>query len=504
MVNLFSKTRSILAIDLSNDLLTKVALVASDGERFSLEGWDYYSEQNNGNTDFLQNFKPEAVTVALSDAHTLCFAVPDLTSFNLEMEKRKRGLSVQTQYSDFLKISNSSILAAVHKDMAEEVLKSVRDTFPNIPKVSINHSMAALFYIYLRSYRPQPEIRTAIVHWAGNVVSILVAQTEIPIWEGSIDLKTEDREEAYSEISALLQSANEKLSASQYNLILLAGDCDGNDLRKMRNFADQVELISPYRNGAFELGRGLGTRRKEAQVDGYQLAVAIGCAGMLLEGVGLNLADTDVEIYNELPMERIIEVEQTVINMVSTKVKAAIKKTVPLLLEQAQLLVAGLIIAIGLFGYRFYNNYQEELKLSQEILKEETRANELADIRTKYDEYNRKIKTIKERSIAIGEIAKEQLIVRTVLKEIDSRIPKGIVFSELTIEDRTVRVRGYAPDKLAVFDFAKKIGTSINLFADVIPTYDDKTNIGNYEITFRYIGEIPINNFSAVTINGNK
>lgn len=496
MVNFFGKSRSIIAIDLSNDLFTKAVLIASDGERFSLEGWAYYSEQDNGNTDFLQNHKPEAITVALSDAHTLCFAVPDLTGFNLEMEKRKRGLSVETQHSDFLKISHSSILAAIHKDMAEEVLKSVRDTFPGIPEVSITQSMVALFYVYLRSYRPQPEVRTAIVHWAGSFVSVLVAQTEIPVWEASVELKSEDREEAYLEISALLQNANEKLSASQYNLILLAGDCQAEDVKKMRNFADQVELISPYRNGAFELGRNLGIRRKEAQAEGHQLAVAIGCAGMLLERVGLNLANTEIELFNELPMERLIEVEQTVTTIISSTIKSAVKKTVPLLLEQAQILAFGVILAVGIFGYRFYYNYQENNRLSQEMAKEESRAAQLVDIRAKYDEYNGKIKAIKERSTIISEISKEQLTVRTVLKEIDLRMPKGIVFNELIVQDRNVKIKGYAPDRLAVFDFAKKLGVSIDLFADVVPTYDDKTNIGNYEINCRYIGEIPINTFS--------
>ncbi|KAF0210111.1 MAG: hypothetical protein FD167_5409, partial [bacterium] len=290
---------------------------------------------------------------------------------------------------------------------------------------------------------------------------------------------------------------NEKLSALQYNLILLAGDCESDDVKKMRNFADQVELISPYRNGAFELGRNLGVRRKEAQIEGHQLAVAIGCAGMLLERIGLNLANTDIELFNELPMERVINVEQNIASLISTTVKSAVKKTVPLLLEQAQILVVGIIIAVGILGYRFYNNYQENNKLSQEIAKQESRAAQLVDIRVKYDEYNGKIKAIKERSAAINEISKEQLTIRTVLREIDLRIPKGIIFSEITIEDKNVKIRGYAPDRLAVFDFAKKLGTSIDLFADVIPTYDDKTNVGNYEITCKYIGEIPINSFST-------
>ncbi|MBL8193769.1 MAG: hypothetical protein JNM06_08285 [Blastocatellia bacterium] len=494
MVNIFNKSRSVVAIDLSNDLLTKAVLIATDGEKYYLEGWDYYSEQESGDTNFLQNFKPEAITVSLGDAHTLCFAIADLNSFNLEMEKRKRGLSVDTQYSDFLKISHSSILAAIHKDMAQEVLKSVRDTFPSIPQISINQSMAALMYLYLRSYRPQPELRTAILHWAGNFISLLVAQTELPVWEGSIELTSDKREDAYVEISALLQSANEKLAASHYDLLILAGEFDSDDVKKMNNFASQVELMSPYRNGAFELGRNLGARRKEAQLEGHQLAVAIASAGMILEHVGLNLADTDIELRKELPLERVIEIEQTLVNIISNTTKATVKKTIPLLLEQSKILVAGLIIAVGLFGYRFYNNYQENKKLIEELAKEEIRAAQLVDIRTKHDEYNRKITAIKDRTATIGEIRKEQLTVRTVLKQIDLRITQGIVFSELTIDKTNVKIKGYAPERPAVFEFAKQLGSSVDVFSDVVPVYDDKTNIGNYEINCRYIGTIPFNN----------
>ncbi len=493
MVNLFNKSRSVVAIDLSNDLLTKAVLIATDGERFSLEGWDYYSEHESGDTNFLQNYKPEAITVSLSDAHTLCFAIPDLTAINLEMEKRKRGLSVETQYSDFIKVSQSSILAAIHRDMAEEVIKSVRDTFPAIPQISITQSMIALMYVYLRSYQPQPETRTAIVHWAGSFISVLVAQTEIPIWEGSAEVKSDNREEAYLEISALLQTANEKLAISNYDLLLLAGECDNDDVKKLHNFASHVELISPYRNSAFEFGRSLGARRKEAQLEGHQLAVAIGSAGMLLENIGLNLANTDIELQHELPIDRLIEVEPTITNIISDSLKSFTKKTIPLLLEQSRILVVGIIIAISLFSYRFYTIYQENSKLTQDIYKEQGRAAQLVDIRTKNDEYNRKIKAIKERTSTINEIRKEQLIVRTVLKEIDARIPKGIVFSELTINDINVKIKGYAPERPAVFEFAKQLGTSINVFADVVPTYDDKTNIGNYEISCKYVGSVPVN-----------
>lgn len=494
MVNLFNKSRSVVAIDLSNDLLTKAVLIASDGERFSLEGWDYYSEHESGDTNFLQGYKPEAITVSLSDAHTLCFAVPDLTALNLEMEKRKRGLSVETQYSDFIKVSHSSILAAIHRDMAEEVIKSVRDTFPAINQISISQSMVALMYVYLRSYQPQPEIRTAIVHWAGAFISLLVAQTEIPIWEGSIELKSDNREDAYLEISALLQTANEKLSASHYDLLLLSGECDNDDVKKLHNFANHVELISPYRNNACELGRNLGARRKEAQLEGHQLAVAIGSAGMLLENIGLNLANTEIDLYREIPLQRAVEIEPTLANIISGTLKSVTKKTIPLLLEQSRILITGLIIAIGLFSYRFYNIYQENSKLIQDLSKEESRATQLVDIRAKHDEYNRKIKAIKDRTSAINEIRKEQLTASVILKEIDLRIPKGIVFSELNITNTTVKIRGYAPERPAVFDFAKQLGTSVNIFADVVPTYDDKTNIGNYEISCKYIGPIPVNN----------
>lgn len=502
MLSVKGKLRSVIAVDLSNDAITKAVLVSSDGERYFVEGWDYYSEQEGEGNDFLSGQKPEAVTVVLSDAHTLCFAVPDLNRHNLEMEKRKRGLTGEGQFSDYLTISQTGLLATIRKETAEEVIKSVKDTFPEIPQLSISQSMAALHYLYLRSYQPQPEIRTGLVHFAGQTLSLLVAQTEMPVWEGSVELKDSEPDTLYSELSALMQTANEKLGSSRYDLLLLAGDCQETDLKPLRKFASQVELISPFRHQAFEVGRALNNRRREAIAQGHALAIGIASAGMFLERVGLNLANTDldVELDHEMPLTRITNKEQTALSLLTENVQLGMRKVLPLLMAQSQILVLGVIIALSLMGYRYYQFYKETIQLNAELTKEQQRAESLTDIREQFNEYNTKLNAIKDRLHTIGELRKNQLTVKTVLTEIDSRTPKGLVFDDVDIQETNIKIRGYAPQRTAVFDFANRLGQGLGTFADVAPVYDDKNNIGNYEISVKYVGPIPVNEMALPNI----
>ncbi|MEW6734156.1 MAG: PilN domain-containing protein [Acidobacteriota bacterium] len=493
MFRVLEKMRTVVSIDLCDDDTTKAVLVSSNGERFLVEEWDFYSEQNSGSTDFLQGYKPEAATVILGDAHTLCFAVPELSGYNLELEKRKRGVTVETQYADYLNISRSAILAAIHRETANEILKSVKDTFPAINQFSISQSMVALLYIYLRSYRPQAEIRTALLHITGQLVSLLVVQTEMPVWQGSIEIKAGDKETNYSEICALLQSANEKLSQTNYDLLLLAGDCDEADVKAMRSFATQVELLQPYRNGAFEIGRISGFKRKETQQHGHRLAVALGGAGLILESVGLNLADTDLELQRELPLERIIRKEQTPVSKVLDISRLSVSKTLSFLFLQRKIIAISLLAALTLAGYRFLQLSSEKSDLALQLSKEQARAATLSDIRAKHDEYKDKISSINARVVAISDIRKSQLTVRTVLDQLDQRIPKGLVFTELDIQETNLTLKGYAPERPAAIALANRLGQSVGIFADVVPIYDDKTNVGNYTISCKYIGAIPPN-----------
>src|SRR6185436_19253867 len=102
-------------------------------------------------------------------------------------------------FADYLNIARSGILAAIHRDTAQEILKSVKDTFPGIARLSISQSMVSLLYIYLRSYRPQIETRAALLHCAGQIASLMLIQTEMPVWAGSIDISNSDKETIYSE-----------------------------------------------------------------------------------------------------------------------------------------------------------------------------------------------------------------------------------------------------------------------------------------------------------------
>ncbi len=505
MLSVLSKTRTIVSVDLSDDTITKAAVVSTNGERFLIEEWDFYSENNDSNADFIQSYKPEAITVVLGDAHTLCFAAPELNSYNLEMEKRKRGVAIDTQYSDYLNISRSGMLASIHRDTAQEIISSVKDTFPGISRLTINQSMVALLYLYLRSYQPQPEIRTALLHCAGQQVSLLVVQTEMPVWQGSIEIKLGDKEAIYSEISALLQTASDKIGDQGYDLLLLIGDCDETDVREMSNFARRVELFSPFHHNAFELGRMPNQKRKDTQLHGHRLAVAIGAAGMLLEGVGINLGGTAIELEHELPLQRISYKEHTQISLVLNNVMQVLQRVISLLFLQRKIIIIGLLAAVLIVSYRFISDWRIGAELDQQLAQEEVRSRELADIRTKFEDYNNKIATLNDRANAIGEIRKRQLTIKTVFDELDQRIPAGVVISELDIKDTNVKIKGYTTEVPAAVAFANRLGQSIGVFADVVPVYEDRTsaNIGKYEISCKYIGRIAVNPMPTPAVTAN-
>jgi hypothetical protein len=498
MVAILAKMRWVISVDLSDDSTTKAVLVASDSERFLLEKWEFYSEQNSGTADLADGYKPEAITAVLGDAHTLCFAVPELDSRNIEMEKRKRGVATETQRADYLNICGSGILAAVQQETSDEIIEGIKATFPNVSNLSISQSMVALLYVYLRSYRPQSDVRTALLHCTSRLISLLVVQREMPVWAGTVEVKAGEKETNYSEIWALLQTASEKLGDRGYDLLLLAGDCDSEDVKEMHNFASHVELFSPYRNNAFELGRGSGQRRAEAQMEGHRLAVAIGGAGMLLERVGINLSDTDMELERDLPIERVIAKEQTAVDLAVGGIRVVWQKAIPFLLGQSRLIIASLIMAVAVFGYRYREATTVMQQLDREIKREQERATSFVDIRARQEEYNRKIEEVKVRTAAINEIGRRQMTVKTVLDELDQRIPNGLVFTELEVDETKLKLKGYAPERLAVNAFANRLGQSLGVFADVMPAYDDKTNAGSYEINCKYIGPVPANQTVAI------
>src|SRR5262245_844793 len=109
MVTVLTKRRAVVSVDLSDDAITKAVLLSSDGEHFLLEKWELYSEQSGVGTDLTQGCKVEAITAVLGDGHTLCFAVPELDSYNIEIEKRKRGVNAETQIADYLNVSRSGL-----------------------------------------------------------------------------------------------------------------------------------------------------------------------------------------------------------------------------------------------------------------------------------------------------------------------------------------------------------------------------------------------------------
>lgn len=493
MFGFISKTETVVAVDLSDDTTTKAVVVSSSGDKLLVQNWEFYSEEDSGGSDLISGYKPAAIAAVLGDGHALCFPTPEIDQHNLDLEKRKYGVTGDNQITDYLNISRSALLVSAYRETTQEVVEGVKSTFPDIPNIVISQSMVSLLYLYLRCYIPEVETKTAILHFAGQIVSLLVVQTEMPIWEGSVDINRQDKEAMYSEIYALLQAPADKLDSRPYDLLLLAGDCSEKDIDAMRGIASRIELFSPFKNKVFEFGQGVGKRQRELTKQGHRLAVAIASTGLLFEGVGVNLANTEIDLQKELSLHKISQKEQLPSSAFLAILSNGLQVALPVIFGQTKLLLAGLIAGFLFVGYQFYNIASEIEAIDKAIGKERERATELADVSSKYNEYKKKIAEFKTEVATIEELRKSQLTVKQVLDELDARIPKGLVFTEVEVQGTDLKLKGYAPDRLAVISLANRLGQSIGTFADVVPVYDDKTNIGNYEITCKYIGTIPVN-----------
>jgi hypothetical protein len=322
--------------------------------------------------------------------------------------------------------------------------------------------------------------------------------TEMPVWTGTVEIPTHPENEdngsmLYSEISALLQTANEKLSQSHYDLLLLAGDCDAEDLRALRGFAARAELLNPWQQRAVEISPRMMGRQMALTTDGHRWAAALGGATMLLENTGMNLATTTVNLNREFPLLRPVQHQQTVSRAIQQAGQWLGSAGWSLVRQQRYILAASLLISLFAIGYRYYNISNQLADLDSALQRETQRALVVADVQAKYDAYSKKTHQIQAQITAINAIRQKQLTVGTVLQEIDKRVPAGLVFGNVEIRETTVKIKGYAPERAAVFTFANRLGQSFGVFGDVVPVYDDKTNVGNYEIQCRYLGPIPTN-----------
>lgn len=489
MLSLLTEARGVVSVDICNDLITKAVKLRFYDNIFYVDEFEKYTEEGGSESGLPFSKDVETVCAVLGDNHSVAFAVTEVTPENLEIQKRKCGVSATQHIADYVNAGRGGLIVALRRETSAEVVEGVLAAFPGVSKVVVGQVAASLHYLYLR-LRPDQNENVLLANFAGQSVTALILESGTALWVGSVQLKTT---EDSKEVLDFLKTGTEKAGVLRLDRVLLCGDCSNRELQSVSELASEVEFFSPLQPGIFEIGRLSSKRAAQLQKNGHQFAAAIASAGMIFERVGVNLSTTDFELRKELSPYREEQKQPDPLILRLRTLSTSFRQLLPVVMAQSHILCTALLLALLVIGYRYYSLHREDVFLQESRRIEQARAASLVQTRERHKEYLRKIGELRSRSAAIEEIGRNQLTVRKALYELGERVPRGVVFSELSIQNREVQLKGYAPDRSAVITLANRLGQSAGAFADVVPVYDDKNDVGNYELTCKYVGAVPLN-----------
>ncbi|MCS6884673.1 MAG: PilN domain-containing protein [Acidobacteriota bacterium] len=473
----FGEAKEVVSVDVSNQAITKVVKLRLEGKKYRLEAFEYHTEEGNAETSLAA---AKSVCVILGDSHAVAFAVEEFTTETFELQVRKFSLDLERQIVDYVGVDDGAIVAAVEKTTADEVVSGVSTIFPVLKKLSVGHVAVSLVYLYRFESRQE---KALIACFCGDYLTICVVHNGMPLWISSFEV-------CRTELSDLAKIIIEK--AGRPDRVLLCGDCSEKEAEQMRALA-KVEYFSALSYLPIKTDKLNEEAFSHLEQQAHRLTVAIASAAMMLDCVGINLSTTDWVASKELP-RRLENTLSVVADDVSSSYK---QRRFSVFLQalsalQTNAIVIAVFVALLVVGYHGVVLYQEEELLRQQELVEENRAKRLAEVRSLHNSYRAQLEDLKAKLSIIEQIGRNQLTVRKVLYELSYRVPEGVFFKELYIENTDVKLKGYALDRSAVVALANRLGQSVGTFANVIPVYDDKNSPGQYEIACKYVGEVPL------------
>jgi hypothetical protein len=295
-----------------------------------------------------------------------------------------------------------------------------------------------------------------------------------------------------------------------YNLVLLAGLVPDDIALELRAAASaeklkisDIDFVEPLRSNLINISSLVDSERIELERNSHQYAVAIESIAMQAENLGINLALPTGDYKNnkldkKVPLNAEIKVNENVVTKLASAAVANAKLVVPSLVNQKYLLLVATLTCLMIASYRYYSYNNEIASIQNDYTSEKNREVLLLGVKDKFESLERKNKSKNELINSIKNIQKTQMLVPTIVGDIQNLTYRTtfrglITISELDVVGTDIKVAGKALDKFRVAAFASEL-QSAN-YEDVIPAkYTATDNIqGTYEIVTKYTGSIPKN-----------
>lgn len=422
--------------------------------------------------------------------------ITDRFSVKGQLEQTKTELSISNDYStDCFNFKYGAMFCALLKETAQNIEKTLKDFHTG--STTINSLELAITNLYLRVY--EQNNCTAILHFSDSQISVVVVEKVSPIWVAALNITNNDH---IATAVKLLTEFRASIPSISIERILLCGDATKDHLETLeqinRTKSIVVEFFNPLTNNFINTSLLSQTQLTLLEREGHRFVGVVGGALNGGENSGVDLSSNQqllVKSFTEQPVFHIpFNLTNTLVevtNTVKTKVLAAAT-------SQSKIIGLGLITALVLVGYNYYDTNNKLIETESSIVTETTIATQLKPFQDRYKEYQQKL-TVKNNEISqIREIQKTQLTIPTILDEIQraqSPLQQLVNFSSIEIEGRNLHVAGNAIDKAQTIDLLDKLRTSsTSRFLDINPTYSSNDIVRcEFSFTASYGGPVQVN-----------
>lgn len=471
------------------------------------------------------------IIYCVSSQHSATYTTNLLTDLNLSSERCSRAMD-ESQICDYFSFTNSSILATLPKDDITKI-SSFQPELGLKCSFSITHSDILLAYLTLRTYPEKKNSCIGIFNFEQNYINLIVLQNtnvKTTLWtkiKTDQDLTTQlvnllktasrfceqpqqrESKSSLTSVSSVPSSGFDIIppaSVGNFDMILGVGECTLELLIEAKRAAlrekisiSEVELFDCLRPNFINLNNLSTDNTAEFEGFSYRYAVAVAALAMRSERLGIDLTLNE-SLNKTLTPAFVINYDENILEIALAKTTYYAKKIIPSIEHQKLLVGVVLVLTLTFGGYRYYDYYTKLSTLSSSYTQEKAKENALAGIKTDYEILLKKNKIKNDRINAIKKLQSSQLLVSTIFSEIESLSYQSqfrdlVTINDLEIAGADLKLSGTAIDKTGAVNFVNEIQKN-GLYDDVIPRYTAVDTVKvNYELTTRYIGQVPRSQF---------
>lgn len=414
------------------------------------------------------------------------------------------GISTNN-HSDYFNFVDSAIIASLSHSASQEISTGLKNLTNS--NFIISSEEIAITNLYLRIYPNVDTTKCASIVVGDEHISLVSLDSNTVVQVGHF----RHSGNIADTITQLLRDSLSSITTPNFNyqLLLLAGQVDVELVNQVRtdcrpflgnNFS--VELFNPLFGNFINIEKLSHQQQLLLETEGYRFVTVLATTFSIMEYSGVDLSTSQSPLSKKFSSQLVFYTPQDIsTRFLSTAINVTEKVGTAVATENRVVLIA-LVLSLGFSSYRYFSNNSTINSLQAETSTEQTKLDELKDVKQKFTLFQAKLKVKNDRINTIQEVQQQQLTIPTILRFIqDSQSSMGELLQVESLEingnGKTVNLTGKSIDKAQTVELFRKISNN-GYFLDVNPTYtDDLTQplLCRFSVNTSYNGPVRMNAF---------